>query len=162
MSLELVFVAAMDKARAIGKHGTLPWSLPDDLQHFKRLTIGKPMLMGRKTYTSIGRPLPGRRNIVLTRDLSFTAPGIEVVHTLDEALSDLDGEVSVIGGGEIYGLTLPLAARLELTFVEAVVEGADAFFPVWNPDDWLEVNRVHHGIDEQHAFSFDFVTLKRR
>jgi dihydrofolate reductase len=98
VSLELVFVVAMDRNGAIGKGGALPWSLPEDLQRFKRLTMGKPMVMGRKTYTSIGRPLPGRRNIVLTRDQSFTAPGIEVVHSLDAALEGLDGEVSVIGG----------------------------------------------------------------
>jgi dihydrofolate reductase len=160
--VELVFVAAMDRNRAIGKGGTLPWDLPDDLQHFKRLTMGKPMLMGRKTYASIGRPLPGRRNIVLTRDLSFTAPSIEVVHTLEEALVMLDGEVSVIGGGEIYALTLPIAHRLEMTFVDTVVQGADAFFPAWNLDEWLEVKREHHASDERHVFAFDFVTVERR
>jgi dihydrofolate reductase len=136
--------------------------LPEDLQRFKRLTMGKPMVMGRKTYTSIGRPLPGRRNIVLTRDQSFTAPGIEVVHSLEDALEGLDGEVSVIGGGEIFALTLPMATRLELTLVNTVVEAADAFFPEWNESDWLEVNRVHHPADDRHAFSFDFVTLERR
>ncbi|NJK43178.1 MAG: dihydrofolate reductase [Pleurocapsa sp. SU_196_0] len=162
MSVELVFVVAMDKNRAIGKDGALPWSLPDDLQHFKRLTLGKPMLMGRKTYTSIGRALPGRRNIVLTRDESFTAPGIEVVHSLEEALRGLDGEVVVIGGGEIFALTLGRAARLELTFVNTVVENADAFFPEWNTSQWLEVKRVHHEADDRHAFSFDFVTLEQR
>jgi dihydrofolate reductase len=120
------------------------------------------MVMGRKTYTSIGRPLPGRRNIVLTRDQSFTAPGIEVVHSLDATLEGLDGEVSVIGGGEIFALTLPMATRLELTLVNTVVEAADAFFPEWNESDWLEVNRVHHPADDRHAFSFDFVTLERR
>jgi dihydrofolate reductase len=162
VSLELVFVVAMDRNGAIGKGGALPWSLPEDLQRFKRLTMGKPMVMGRKTYTSIGRPLPGRRNIVLTRDQSFTAPGIEVVHSLDAALEGLDGEVSVIGGGEIFALTLPMATRLELTLVNTVVEAADAFFPEWNESDWLEVNRVHHPADDRHAFSFDFVTLERR
>jgi dihydrofolate reductase len=160
--VELVFVVAMDKARAIGKDGALPWSLPDDLQHFKRLTLGKPMLMGRKTFSSIGRALPGRRNIVLTRDEHFTAPGIEVVHSLEEALEGLDGEVTVIGGGEIFALTLQRASRLELTLVDTVVDGADAFFPEWNENDWLEVQRVHHEADDRHAFAFDFITLHRR
>jgi dihydrofolate reductase len=160
--VELVFVVAMDKARAIGKDGALPWSLPDDLQHFKRLTLGKPMLMGRKTFSSIGRALPGRRNIVLTRDEHFTAPYIEVAHSLEDALEGLDGEVTVIGGGEIFALTLQRASRLELTLVDTVVDGADAFFPEWNENDWLEVQRVHHEADDRHAFAFDFITLHRR
>lgn len=157
----LSLVLAMDRARAIGKDGQLPWRLPDDLKHFKARTIGKPVLMGRKTFDSIGRPLPERRNIVLTRDTTFSAPGIEVVHTLEQALDGLEGDVAVIGGGEICAMTLPIAHQLELTFVNTLVEGADAFFPEWNPDQWREVARVHHPKDEKHAFDFDFVDFER-
>ncbi len=157
-----MLVAALDQARAIGKGGTLPWRLPDDLKRFKRLTLGKPVVMGRKTFESIGRALPERRNIVLTRDPSFAAANVEVVYSLEAALEHLTGEVCIIGGGEVYALALPTAARLELTLVDTVVEGADAFFPAWNQTDWLETRREHHTPDERHAFAFDFVTLERR
>ena len=152
-------IAAIDEARAIGRAGELPWRLPDDLKHFKALTLEKTVLMGRKTFESIGRPLPQRRNIVLTRDSSFAADGVEVVHDLQDALED---DLFVIGGGEIYALALPLATTLELTLVQTVIPDADAFFPAWDGADWLEVRREHHGKDERHAQAFDFVTLKRR
>jgi dihydrofolate reductase len=161
MKLHLSMVLAMDKNRAIGKNGQLPWRLLDDLKHFKARTLGKPVIMGRKTFDSIGRPLPERRNIVLTRDASFTAPGIEVAHSLEQALQGLEGHVAVIGGGEICALAMPLAQRLELTLVNTIVEDADAFFPEWNPSDWREVARVHHPKDEKHALDFDFVDLER-
>lgn len=162
MSATLVLVAALDKKNAIGKNGALPWRLPDDLQHFKRLTLGKPVVMGRKTFDSIGRALPGRRNIVLTRDAGFTAPDVAVAHSLPAALEGLTGEVAIIGGGEVYALALPMAHRLELTLVDTVIEGADAFFPVWDEHDWLEVCRVHHPADERHVYAFDLVRLERR
>jgi dihydrofolate reductase len=161
MSLELSMVIAMDHHRAIGKDGQLPWRLPDDLKHFKARTIGKPVIMGRKTFDGIGRPLPERRNIVLTRDSSFTAPGVEVVHSLEQALTGLEGQVAVIGGGELCALAMPLAHRLELTLVNTVVEDADAFFPEWNPVEWREIARVHHPKDEKHALDFDFVDFER-
>jgi dihydrofolate reductase len=157
MNLELV--AALDQNRAIGVDNQMPWHLPDDLAHFKRLTLGKTVLMGRKTFLSIGRPLPKRRNIVLTRDPSFLADGAEVVHSLEMALA-LEPNQMVIGGGEIYTLTLPLAAKLHLTLVQTQIQRADAFFPVWG-DDWLETTRTHHPSDERHAFGFDFVTLEK-
>lgn len=152
-------IAAIDEARAIGQAGQLPWRLPDDLKHFKALTLGKTVLMGRKTYASIGRPLPQRRNLVLTRDSSFATSGVEVVRDLHNVLED---DLFVIGGGEIYALALPLATTLELTMVRTVIPDADAFFPTWNGADWLEVRREHHGKDERHAHAFDFVTLERR
>ena len=152
-------IAALDETRAIGRAGQLPWRLPDDLKRFKALTLGKTVLMGRKTYASIGRPLPQRRNIVLTRDSSFAATGVEVVHDLRDALED---DLFILGGGEIYALALPLATTLELTLVQTVIPDADAFFPAWNGTDWLEVQRGHHAADERHAYAFDFVTLKRR
>jgi dihydrofolate reductase len=158
MNLELV--AALDQNRAIGVGNQMPWHLPDDLAHFKRLTLDKTVLMGRKTFLSIGRPLPKRRNIVLTRDMDFHADGIEVVHSLKAALN-LEPNPMVIGGGEIYALTLPLASTLHLTLVQTQIQNADAFFPDWSSTDWLETTRTHHPSDERHAFGFDFVRLER-
>lgn len=152
-------IAAIDEARAIGRAGELPWRLPDDLKRFKALTRDHTVLMGRKTFESIGRPLPQRRNLVLTRDSSFAASGVEVVHDLQDALTD---DLMVLGGGEIYALALPLATHLELTLVQTVIPDADAFFPAWDGADWLEVRREHHAADERHAYAFDFVTLRRR
>ncbi|HEU4741838.1 MAG TPA: dihydrofolate reductase [Meiothermus sp.] len=157
---DLTLIAALDRKRAIGKGGRLPWHLPDDLRRFKALTLGHTVLMGRKTFESIGRPLPRRRNVVLTRDPHFQAEGVEVVHTLEAGLAD--GEIMVIGGGEIYALTLPLAGRMWLTWVDTEIAGADAFFPEFDPAGWKETNRVFHPADEQHAFSFSFVDLQRR
>ena len=156
--MKITLIAALDEARAIGRGGELPWRLPDDLKRFKALTLGKTVLMGRKTFESIGRPLPQRRNLVLTRDSSFAATGVEVVHNLQDALED---DLVVIGGGEIYALTLPIATTLELTLVQTVIPDADAFFPAWDSAAFLEVRREHHAADERHAHAFDFVTLKR-
>lgn len=158
MNLELV--AALDLNRAISVDGNLPWHLPDDLKHFKRLTIGKTVLMGRKTFQSIGRPLPKRRNLVLTRNLGYTTPTAEVVHSLTEAL-ELEPNLMVIGGGEIYALTLPLAHKMHLSLVQTRVSNADAFFPKWEATEWQEVSRMQHASDELHKFSFDFVSFDR-
>ncbi|MEY4529370.1 MAG: hypothetical protein RLZZ156_91 [Deinococcota bacterium] len=158
MNLEMI--AAVDSNLAIGFGNAMPWHLPDDLKYFKRVTLEKTVLMGRKTFLSIGRALPKRRNLVLTRDTSFTANGIEIVHGLDQALA-LESNLMVIGGGEIYTLALPLASAMHLTFVDTRVENADAFFPKYNEKEWREVSRIHHDPDEKHAFSFDWVTLTR-
>ena len=157
--MKITLIAALDETRAIGRGGQLPWRLPDDLKRFKALTLGKTVLMGRKTFDSIGRPLPQRRNLVLTRDSSFAAAGVEVVRDLQGALED---DLMVIGGGEVYALALPLATTLELTLVQTVIADADAFFPAWDSADWLEVRREHHAADERHMYAFDFVTLSRR
>jgi dihydrofolate reductase len=164
--LEITLIAAMDRARAIGRGNAMPWHLSDDLKRFKALTLGKPIVMGRKTFESIGRPLPKRRNIVLTRDQNFHADGVEVIHSLEAGLvnlesSDLEGEVMITGGGEVYSLALPLAHKMHLTFVDTLVEGADAFFPAWSPAQWRETVREFHGIDERHALEFSFVDLER-
>ena len=156
--MKITLIAAIDEARAIGRGGELPWRLPDDLKRFKALTLGKTVLMGRKTFESIGRPLPQRRNLVLTRDSSFAATGVEVVHNLQDALED---DLIVIGGGELYAMALPLATTLELTLVQTVIPDADAFFPAWDSAAFLEVRREHHAADERHAHAFYFVTLKR-
>ncbi len=159
MNLELV--AALDLNNAIGFNNAMPWHLPDDLKFFKQITLDKTVLMGRKTFLSIGRPLPKRRNIILTRDTGFNAAGIEVVHHLEEALA-LEPNLMVIGGGEVYSLALPHAAKLHLTFVNTRVASADVFFPSWNALEWQETSRVAHGIDEKHAFNFEWVTLERK
>lgn len=128
----LILIAAMDQHRAIGKAGELPWHLPADLKRFKALTMGGTVLMGRKTLESIGKALPGRTNFVLSRstDLAVRFPGVRCFTQLDEALSACTApELWIIGGGEIYELTMPLASRLELTHVQTQVDGADAFFP---------------------------------
>ncbi|GEM84349.1 MAG: dihydrofolate reductase [Meiothermus sp.] len=160
MGRKIALVVAMDKNRAIGRGGALPWHLPDDLKRFRALTLGKTVLMGRKTYESIGRPLPQRRNVVLTRDPAFHAEGLEVVHSLEEALK-LGDELMVIGGGEVYAMFLPLATHLYLTLVDTAVSGADAFFPQWDRAGWRETYRAFHPPDERHAHAFTYVDLER-
>lgn len=155
-------VVAADERNAIGLGGGLPWHLPEDLRRFKALTLGKPIVMGRRTWESIGRPLPGRNNIVVTRRPDFTAAGATVVASLDEALEAAAGapEVCVIGGAELYRLALPLADVLHLTRVHAVVE-ADTFFPEIDTARWREVARDDRPADERHAHAFSFIELRR-
>ena len=158
----------MSRNRTIGRNNALPWHLPEDLKYFKRVTMGKPIIMGRKTWESIGRPLPGRTNIVITRDESFSAPGIKVVHSLNDALSVaesvgvIDGadEVVVIGGAQIYALTLPTADRLYLTQVHAEVEG-DAHFPMFDLTQWHELGREDYSASGPNPYDYSFVVLER-
>ncbi len=146
--LAVQLVAALDRNRCIGKQGALPWHFPEDLRHFRQLTTGHCVIMGRKTFDSIGRPLPKRRNIVVTRNrasLSERATGIEVATSLDEALrfaSASDSEPFVIGGEQLYRLALPLATHLHLTFVDEAVEGGDTFFPEFDERDFVEADRA--------------------
>jgi dihydrofolate reductase len=155
-------VAALDRRRAIGRGGALPWHLPDDLRRFKALTLGKPVLMGRKTAESLGRALPGRENLVLTRNGREPYPGMAAVPSLDAALERAgDRELMVIGGGEVYALALPRATTLHLTHVDTEVVDADAFFPPLLPGAWRELARVHHGADPRHLHAFDFVDYAR-
>lgn len=158
----LSLIAAMDRNRLIGRDGRLPWRLPADLAHFKRLTLGKPVLMGRRTFESIGRPLPGRHNIVLSRDPRFTAEGCTVVHGLDAGLLAAGSapELMVIGGASVYAQCLPRAERMYLTLVEAEDEG-DVFFPAWVPGEWRETAREAHGSGDGNEHGFSFVTLER-
>lgn len=158
----IALVAALDRARGIGRGNTLPWQLPDDLRRFKALTLGKPLLMGRKTAESLGRALPGRRNLVLTRSGRVPFDGMQAVASIDEALSLAAGEpLMVIGGGEVYALALPLATDLHLTHVDTVVAGADAFFPAFDAADWHVTAREVHAADERHASAFEFVDYRR-
>lgn len=148
--------------RAIGKDNELLWHLPDDFKHFKAITMAKPILMGRKTYQSIGRPLPGRKNIVVTRDLTFTADGVLVVNSIDAALDAVkeDAEVMVIGGASFYQQMLPLADRLYVTHVHHHFD-ADTFFPEIDADQWRVVEQTEHAADERHAYSFSFVEYQK-
>jgi dihydrofolate reductase len=159
---KIVMIAALDRDRVIGREGQLPWSLPDDLARFKALTLGKPIVMGRKTYDSVGKPLPKRTNIVLTRS-PIAIEGCIVVHDVAGALEAAGDapEVCIIGGGAIYELFLSVATDLELTHVETNVTG-DARFPVVDPAVWQAVKRERHETDARHAVPFEYVTYVRR
>lgn len=159
----LRLVAALDRARGIGRGNELPWRLPDDLQRFKALTLGKPLLMGRRTAESLGRALPGRRNLVLTRSDQVPFAGMEAVASLDEALALAGGaDLMVIGGGEVYALALPRASHLHLTHVDTVVADADAFFPAFDPAQFEVLSREPRPADARHAVAFEFVDYRRR
>ncbi len=158
----LSLVAALDRNYAIGRGGAMPWRLPDDLKRFKQLTLGKPVLMGRKTALAIGRALPGRRNLVLTRGGAAPFAGQEVVASLDAAITAAgENELCVIGGGEVYALALPRATRLHLTWVDTAAENADAFFPRFDASAWRELAREHHSADTRHEYTFDFVDYEK-
>ena len=161
----LTLLVAAAENDVIGVNGQLPWRLPTDLQRFKRHTLGHPILMGRKTWDSLGRPLPGRPNLVVSRQPNLALPGAHVFAGVSEALAyarQLDGgdEVFGIGGGELYRLLLPLADRVLLTRVHATIAG-DAVFPAIDPAEWREESREMHPADERHAHAFTFLDLRR-
>lgn len=164
--MRLSLIAALDRHAAIGKGNALPWHLPDDLKRFKRLTLGKPVLMGRKTAESLRRALPGRRNLVLTRSGRVQFEGMQAVDSIDAAIraasAEDAAELCVIGGAEIYALMLPLASDLYLTHVDTVVDQADVFFPEFDPGPWRVISREAHRPDAKHAFAFEFVDYVRR
>ena len=156
-------IVAASTNNVIGAQGSLPWKLPDDLKRFKQLTMGKPIVMGRLTWDSIGRPLPGRKNIVLTRQTGFVAEGCIVVASPAEALTaaaDAE-EIMIIGGSLVYRLFLPKASRLHLTRVRVEIDG-DAFFPEIDEDVWQLVDREAHAADDAHQFAFEFRTYERK
>ncbi|MGP9768302.1 dihydrofolate reductase [Halomonas sp. AOP13-D3-9] len=163
----VAMIAAMAKNRVIGVEGKLPWYLPEDLKFFKRITQAKPLVMGRKTYASIGKPLPNRLNVVVTRNTEFSHEGVRVCHDLPSALELADQhatieaaeEIMVMGGGEIYRQALPFAQRLYITEVDIDVEG-DATFPDFDPNEWQEVQRVA-GQPAVGQPSYDFVVYER-
>lgn len=147
----------------IGRNNRLPWHLPDDMKHVKELTVGKPLIMGRRTWESIGRPLPRRTSIVLTRDRDFRCDGCLVARSLEEAL-ELAGdapEIIVFGGAAVFTAFLPRADRIYLTEVDADV-GGDTFFPPLDPREWEVTEAVEHPADERHAYDFSFLTLERK
>lgn len=155
-------VAASDND-VIGRDNALPWHLPADLAHFKRLTMGKPMLMGRKTYESIGRPLPGRRSLVLTRSPHFAPAGVEVVHTLQQALAAVkeQPELMVIGGAALFAEVMPQVDRIHMTRVHAFVAG-DVFLPALREQAWRETERIERAADAANPFAMSFITLERK
>ena len=161
-------IAALSQNRVIGKNNDLPWKLPDDMKFFMDTTKGHHTIMGRKNYDSIPprfKPLPHRTNIVVTRQQNFSAPGCIVVDSLDKGLllakENQEPETFIIGGAEIYKLGLPHATRLYLTEIEAVING-DTYFPELDKNEWTEISRQHHGKDDRHAYSFDFVIYERK
>lgn len=160
--MRMSLIVAMAANRVIGRDNRLPWHLPADLKHFRRLTLGKPVLMGRRTWESIGRPLPERTNIVITRDADYSAPGCVVVHSLEAALraAGHHPEVMVIGGAELYRQALPQAGRIYLTEVHGNFEG-DTFFPGLQAGAWREVERTDFEPDEKNSHAYSFVTLER-
>ena len=161
MTVSLVVAAANNNV--IGRDGELPWHLPDDLRQFKRLTTGKPVIMGRRTFESIGKPLPDRHNIVMTRDPDYAAPGCDIVSSVSDALDCAgDGtEVMVIGGGQVYRDFMPRAGRIYLTRVQAEIDG-DTHFPEIDSNEWQMVSSEHHDADERHAYPFEMMVLERR
>ena len=156
----LSVIAAYDRKRAIGRGNTLPWHLPDDLKRFKALTLGRPLLMGYRTALSIGRALPGRRNLVLSRARDAPFAGQETVRDFAAACSD-ERDLCVIGGGEVFALALPHARVLHLTEIDTEIEGADAHFPALAHADWIEVDRIAHAPDARHRWAFSFVDCMR-
>jgi dihydrofolate reductase len=158
----LALVAAVATSGVIGRGQTLPWHLPEDLRRFKALTMGKPILMGRRTLESIGRALPGRRNLVLTHAASVSVPGAETVTSLAEALERCANEAQlyVIGGAELYRLTLPLASDLYLTRVHGNISG-DTYFPALDLAQWRELEHSEWPADERHAYALSFLHLER-
>ncbi len=159
---KICLVAAMDQNRVIGYRNQLPWHMPADLRHFKSVTIGKPVLMGRRTFEAIGRPLPKRRNLIVTHNPGYQAQGGEVFHDLAAALAEVkaQAEVMVIGGGEIFAQCLSIAQTMYLTFIQHAFKG-DAFFPAWNSSEWQEVSREEHSADADNPYPYSFVQLER-
>jgi dihydrofolate reductase len=155
-------IVAMANNNIIGRNNDMPWHLPADLAYFKKITLGKPIIMGRKTFESIGRPLPGRRNIVISRDDHYQAAGIDVVNSVEQALALVDGsdEIMVIGGGAIYSHCLAKAERLYVTHIEANIEG-DTQFPDFYDGTWLKVNSERRLSDEKNIYSLDFCVYQR-
>lgn len=160
MSVELTLVVAMTPDRVIGRDGGMPWHLPADLAHFKRVTLGHPVIMGRRTYESIGRPLPGRENVVVTRDRDYRAEGCTLVHSLEDALAGRDGELMLIGGGQLYREALPAATRIHQTLIHAEIAG-DTRFPELD-EGWTLVAEDHREPDEHNAHRMSFRLLERR
>ncbi len=162
MQPRICLVAALAANRVIGNHNALPWHLPADLKRFKALTMGQPILMGRKTHESIGRPLAGRRNLVISRNHGYRAQGCEIVHSLDEALAACRRarDIFIIGGAELYRASLARAQRLEFTEIRAEFEG-DATFPEFSRGEWRETGREIHADEPGIPFRYDFAGYKR-
>ncbi len=159
---KITIIAAMARNGAIGLDGRMPWHLPAELRHFKETTMGKPILMGRKTWESIGRPLPGRQNIVVTRNVSFRAPGCDIAGSLDLAVQSATGkEVMIIGGGQLYLQSMPFSDRMILTVVDCEPE-ADTWFPDWRKEQWRQVNLRTESADERNPHAYQVFEWVRK
>ena len=155
-------IAAMDENHLIGANNDLPWHLPADLQRVKQLTTGNSIILGRKNHESIGRPLPNRKNIVVTRDIHYEAPGCTVVNSIDAAIDAADGdEIFIFGGANIYQQTLDIAQKMYLTFIHETFDG-DTYFPDYDTDQWIETSRESHQPDEKNKYAYTFITLTRK
>jgi len=158
----ITLIAAMGRNLAIGLDGALPWHLPRELRYFKETTMGKPIVMGRRTWQSIGRALPGRQNLVVTRDAGFRAEGCDIAHSLVEAVARAAGaEVMIIGGGQLYREALPHADRMLLTLVDCE-PAADTWFPEWDAGEWSEVEVRNERADEQNRYGYRVIELTRK
>jgi dihydrofolate reductase len=159
----LSLIAAMDKNRVIGRNNQLPWHLPADLKYFKRMTQGKPIVMGRKTFESIGHPLKGRVNVVLSHQPDFLEDGCQVFNSFEKALAALSraSEVMIIGGAHLFEYVLPIADKMYLTCIDHVFEG-DTFFPSWDDQEWKIVSQERHYPDEENAYGYCFLELQRK
>ena len=160
--MRISIIVAMDRNSVIGKDGTLPWHLSSDLQHFKKITMGKPIVMGRKTHESIGRPLPGRENVVVTSDSEYQAPGCTVLNSIEsvfQKFSRID-EIIIMGGADLYRQLLDRANRIYLTEVHAELAG-DTYFPAFDRESWEEIERYDFRADEKNEYDYSFVILER-
>ncbi|MDH5358327.1 MAG: type 3 dihydrofolate reductase [Gammaproteobacteria bacterium] len=161
--MKLAIIVATDEQGLIGKNNDLPWKLSADLQYFRRVTMGKPLIMGRSTYESIGRPLPGRKNIVVTKKQNYQLEGCTVVHSIEDAIQSCDNaeEVMVMGGASLYEQFLPRANKLYLTLIHACLEG-DTWFPEWNLEDWYEIDREDYLSDDKNDYPYSFIVYERK
>ena len=161
MQKSITLIAAMGKNRAIGMNGRMPWHLPAELQHFKKATMGKTIVMGRKTWQAIGRPLPGRQNIVVSRNPDFHVEGVDLATSLEDAaaMSESD-EVMIIGGGQLYALALPLAKRMVLTLIDIEPE-ADTWFPEWDEQNWSQTEESRYPVDDNNELAYRIIELSR-
>lgn len=161
--MKISLIVAFDENRLIGRDNGLPWHLPADLKHFKTLTMGHHMIMGRKTFESIGKPLPGRTSVIITRQTDYHADGCIVTQNFTEAMMQCSGqeEIFIIGGAQIFECTLPLADTLYITQIHHTFEG-DTFFPEIKSSEWEEISRERHEGDEKNQWSYSFITYKKR
>ncbi len=160
--MNIALIVATDHQSLIGKDNDLPWHLSADLRYFKKITMGKPLIMGRNTHESIGRPLPGRKNIIVTKNKHYKQEGCSVVHSIEAALKEANNaeEVIVMGGASLYKQFLPLANKLYLTLVHANLEG-DTWFPQWQPNEWQQISREDHPADDKNEYPYSFIVYQR-
>ncbi len=163
--MKISLIAAIGKNNELGKGNTLVWDMPEDLKYFRKTTSGHPVIMGRKTFESIGRPMPKRRNVIITRDESYLRHGVDIVHSLEKALNlfkNSNEEIFIIGGGDIYKQSMQLADKLYITRIDAEDKEAETFFPEINLNDWQETSREEYNRDEKNPYKYAFVIYQRK